>query len=110
MQPRKCSRMWTVTNTPRLSANTPPLGICGGSWPRETAWVIVSRAKRSKAWRSSSERDGILSLFAGFEHAQLAALLDAIVEMTPELEEILGGGNQSADNDEPQEQEGEAFQ
>src|SRR5579864_1776460 len=102
MQPRRRARTCRVTNTPRFSEKTPSLGNGSGRRSKETAWVTASRARHSKVRRSSSERDGILGLFAAFEHAQPAALLDAVVEMSPELQEVLRGGNQGADHHQPE--------
>src|SRR5690242_17506456 len=68
-----------------------------------TASRIASRANSSKARRSASERHGILRLLACFEHAQPAALLDAVVHLAPKTQEILGGGDQGADDHEPKE-------
>src|SRR5258706_1358070 len=83
----------------------PSVGIASNTWPWDTASVIAKRAKRSRDCRSVSERDRISSFFAGFEHAQLAALLDAIVDLAPETEKVLRGGAQRADNHEPEQEQ-----
>src|SRR5690242_13671096 len=62
---------------------------------------MAVRANCMAARRSASERDGILGLLAGFKHAKAAPLLDAVVDVAPEAQEILSGGDQRADNDEP---------
>jgi hypothetical protein len=49
--------------------------------------------------------NSIFRFFLAFEHAQLAPLLDPVVQMAPETLEILSGGDQSADHDEPKEDE-----
>src|SRR4029077_9799111 len=84
-----------------MSANT---------WPRETASVTAWSTKRSKFWRSPSERDGISRFLAGFQHAQFAALLDAVVDMAPEAQKILRGGHQRADHHQPEQKEGQEIQ
>src|ERR1700704_4531546 len=83
----------------------PSVGIASNTWGRGTASVIAQRAKRSRDCRSVSERDRISGFFAGFEHAQFAALLDAVVDMAPETEKILRGGDQRADNHEPEQEQ-----
>src|SRR5579859_1742351 len=107
MQPRNWPPMRRVTKTPRFSAKAPWAGICAGQRSKETAWTTAPRASRSKDWRSSSERNGILGLLAGFEHAQRGALREAVVEMPPELQEIRRGGNWCADDHEPEQEKGE---
>ena len=52
--------------------------------------------------RSNSERNCVLGFFLILHHAQLAALLDAVVEVAPELQEILASRDQRADHHEPQ--------
>src|SRR5260370_24833482 len=74
-------------------------------WPRETASVTAWRAKLSNAWRSLSERDGISSFLAGFQHAQFAPLLYAVVDVDPEAQEILCGGDQRASHYEPEQKQ-----
>src|SRR5437870_4733056 len=73
-----------------------------GSLRWETASTTAVRANCRAARWSASERDGILGLLAGFEHAEPAALLDAVVDVAPEAPEILGGGDDRADNHEPE--------
>src|SRR5258708_6207551 len=85
----------------------PPEGMSANIWPRDTASVMAKRARCSKDCRSLSERDGIPSFFAGFEHAQFAALLDAIVDVAPETEEILCSGYERADDHEPEKEQGQ---
>src|SRR5690242_13121713 len=100
-----CSRPRTrrVTKTPRRSEKTPSRGMTSGILRCRTASRIALRANSSKALRSDSERHGILRLLARFEHAQLAALLDAVVHVAPKAQEILCGGDQGADDHEPKE-------
>src|SRR6266581_1375991 len=101
MQP--CSRLATlrVTKTPRRSANTPSRGNTSGSRRWETASTTAVLANWRAARRSASERDGILGLLAGFEHPEPSALLDTVVDVTPESPEVLSGGDQRADDDKP---------
>jgi hypothetical protein len=54
---------------------------------------MALRASSNNARWSVSERHGILRLLAGFKHAQLATLLDAIVYVAPKAQEILSGGH-----------------
>src|SRR5271168_4407530 len=63
--------------------------------------MTAVRASCRAARRSASERDGILGLLAGFEHAKSAALLDAVVDVAPEAAEVLGGGDECADHHQP---------
>src|SRR5690242_11190201 len=79
--------------------------MISGSLRRKTASRIALRASSSAARWSASERHCILRLLASFEHAQLAALLDAIVHVAPETHEILSGRNQGADHHEPEKNE-----
>src|SRR6266480_7360989 len=79
--------------------------MTSGSVRCRTAPRIASRASASMARWSPSERHGILRLLAGFEQAQLAALFDAVVHVAPEAQEILRGGNQSANHHEPEQEE-----
>src|SRR6266404_8485028 len=83
----------------------PSVGIASNTWPWDTTSVIAKRAKRSRDCRSVSERDCISGFFAGFEHAQFAALLDAVVDMAPETEKVLCGGDQRADNHQPEQEQ-----
>src|ERR1051325_7400460 len=78
--------------------------MTSGSARCRTALRIASRASASMARWSPSERHGILRLLAGFEHAQLAALFDAVVHMAPEAQEILRGGYQGANHHEPEQE------
>src|ERR1700732_2191460 len=94
--------MWRLTNTPRGCDKTPSAGICANIWPHDTALVMAKRARLNKDCRSVLERNSISSFFTSFEHAQLAALLNAPVDVTPETMEILRGGHKRADNDEPE--------
>src|SRR5271170_6306003 len=107
MQPRSRRAERSVTNTPRRWAKTPSLGILSGRRARETASTTACRANRSRFWRSASERDSILGFLAALEQAKLSALLDAVVELSPEAQEILGGRNQGAGNDQPQQKQSE---
>src|SRR5215472_4046854 len=102
-----CSRPSTcrVTKTPHRSQKTPPEGATSGSSRCKTASRIALRANSNAARRSASERHSILRLLAGFEHAQLAALLDAVVHLAPEAQEVLRGRNQRANHHEPKENE-----
>src|SRR5260370_39308998 len=84
----------------------PPEGIFDRISPRETASITAWRARFSRTWRSFSQRDGISGFLVTFKHAQFAALLYAVVEMTPEPMEILRGGHQRAGNDEPEQKYG----
>src|SRR5712691_9522130 len=101
MQPCRRLRTRRVTKTPRRSAKTPSRENTSGSLWRETASTTAVRARCRAARRSASERDGILGLLAGFEHAEPAALLDAVIDMAPEAPEILGRGDERADDNEP---------
>jgi len=102
MHPRRRCRQRSVTNTPHRSAKTPSFGILSGRLLRDTASTTACRANRSNFWRSASERDGILGLLAALKYTQLSALLDAIVEVPPEAQEILGGRYQRAYDHQPQ--------
>src|SRR6266853_6690026 len=102
MQPCRRLRTCRVTKTPRRSAKTPSRGNASGSLRWETASTMAVRARCRAARRSASERDGILGLLAGFEHAEPAALLDAIVDMAPKAPEILGCGDERADDNQPE--------
>src|SRR5439155_24313478 len=88
--------------TPRRSAKTPSRGNMSGSLRWETASTTAVRANCRAARWSASERDGILGLLAGFEHAEPAALLDAVVDVAPKAPEVLRGGDQRADDNEPE--------
>src|SRR5437016_51970 len=104
MQPCRWPLTWRVTKTPRFSAKIPSVGICERISARDTASVTASRANFRSDRRSASERDGISGLcvsgiLAGFEDAELSALLDAAVELGPEALEVLPGGNECADDD-----------
>src|SRR6266851_1166237 len=101
MQPCRRLRTCKVTKTPRRSAKTPSRGNSSGSLRWETASTTAVRASCRAARRSASERDGILGLLASFEHPEPAALLDAVVNVAPEAPEVLGGGNERADDNEP---------
>src|SRR5467141_4230721 len=101
IQPCRRLRTCKVTKTPRRSAKAPSRGNVSGSLRWETASTTAVRASCSAARRSASERDGILGLLAGFEHAEPAALLDAVVDVAPEAPEVLCGGDQRADHYEP---------
>src|ERR1700747_884116 len=102
-----CSRPCTcrVTKTPHRSEKTPSEGMTSGSPRCKTASRIAWRANSSAACRSASERHSILRLLAGFEHAQLAALLDAVVHVAPEAQEVLRGRYHGANHHEPEENE-----
>src|SRR5712664_3983021 len=102
IQPCRRLRTCKVTKTPRRSAKAPSRGNVSGSLRWETASPTAVRASCRAARRSASERDGILGLLAGFEHAEPAALLDAVVDMAPKAPEILGGGDERADDNEPE--------
>src|SRR5947209_6511826 len=104
-QPRSRLPTWRLTNIPRRSEKMPPVGTSASIWPRDTTSVTARRAKRSTDCRSLSERDGISSFFSGFEHAQFAALLDAVVDMTPEAEEVLRGGDKGTDDYQPEQKQ-----
>src|SRR5215472_4393679 len=69
-----------------------------------------SAASSRMAFRSSSERDGIVLLLLRLQHTQLASLLDAVVQLVPEAVEILGGGNQRTDDDQPKQNRGQRVQ
>src|SRR5437762_12232514 len=96
-----CKRLptWSVTKTPRRSAKAPSRGNTSGSLRWETASTTAVLASCRAARWSASERDGILGLLGGFEHPQPAALLDAVVDVAPEAPEVLGGGDERADDD-----------
>src|SRR5260370_20599121 len=102
IQPCRRLRTCKVTKTPRRSAKAPSRGNVSGSLRWETASTTAVRASCRAARRSASERDGILGLLAGFEHAEPAALLDAVVDMAPKAPEILGGGDERADDNQPE--------
>src|SRR5713226_5840065 len=102
IQPCRRLRTCKVTKTPQRCAKTPSRGNTSGSLCWETAATTAVRASCRAAHRSASERDGILGLLAGFEHAESAALLDAVIYMAPEAPEILGSGHERADNNEPE--------
>src|SRR6266852_2229174 len=101
IQPCRRLRTWRLTKTPRRSAKIPSRGNTSGSLRWETASTTAVRASCRAARRSASERDGILGLLAGFEHPEPAALLDAVIDVAPEAPEVLGGGNERADDHEP---------
>src|SRR6267378_5880399 len=101
IQPCRRLRTWRVTKTPRRSAKIPSRGNTSGSLRWAMASTTAVRASCRAARRSASERNGILGLLAGFEHAEPAALLDAVVDVAPEAPEVLGGGDECADDDEP---------
>src|SRR5580704_8241419 len=82
-----------------------PAGFCG-----ETASAMARRASSSKDWRSSSERDGILGLFVALHHAQLAALLDAVVQLAPEFQKVLRRRHQRTDHHQPEKHKREGIQ
>src|SRR5258708_23070478 len=102
-QIQRCRRLRTcrVTKTPRRSAKTPSRGNASGSLRWKTASTTAVRASCRAARRSASERDGILGLLAGFEHAEPAALLDAVIDLAPEAAEVAGRRDQRADINEP---------
>src|SRR6267378_5544436 len=102
IQPCRRLRTWRVTKTPRRSAKIPSRGNTSGSLRWAMASTTAVRASCRAARRSASERDGILGLLAGFEHAEPAALLDAVVDMAPKAPEILGRGDERADDNEPE--------
>src|SRR5690348_11425985 len=109
MHPCRRPRRKSVTKTPRRSDITPSRGMTSGSLRCRTASRIALRASSSKARWSALERHGILRLLAGFKHAQLATLLDAIVHVAPKAQEILSGGHQSANHHEPKENQRQRF-
>src|SRR5215472_16354772 len=102
MQPCKRPCTWRVTKTPCRSPKMPSRGIKSRSLWEETASMIALRANSSAARWSASERHGILRLLAGFQHPQLAALLDAVVHVAPEAQEVLCRRDQGADHHEPE--------
>src|SRR5436305_3656505 len=71
---------------------------------------MACRAKLSMARRSLSERNGISGFLGAFQHAELAALLDAVVHVSPEALEILRGGHESADDYQPEQEQRQRFQ
>src|SRR5713101_4367981 len=101
IQPCRRLRTWRVTKTPRRSAKIPSRGNTSGSLWWAMASTTAVRASCRAARRSASERNGILGLLAGFEHPEPAALLDTVIDVAPEAPEVLGGGDQSADDHEP---------
>src|SRR5712664_719147 len=101
IQPCRRLPTWRVRNTPRRSAKIPSRGNTLGSWRWETASTTASRANCKAARRSASERNGILGLLAGFEHAKSTTFLDAVVDVAPETPEILSGGDERTDDHEP---------
>src|SRR5712692_443379 len=102
IQPCRRLRTWRVTKAARRSAKIPSRRNTSGSLRWETASTTAVRANCSAARRSASERDGILGLLAGCEHAEPAALLDAVVDVAPKAPEVLCGGDERADDDEPE--------
>src|SRR5579885_1863318 len=109
MQPRNLPATCSVTKTPHLRIKTSSCGA-GLKAERETALPTDSRAYCRSLWRSSAEVEslggnGILCFFRGrfhrLGHAQFSARLDPIVELAPEPQKILCGGNQRADYHQP---------
>src|SRR6516164_3023192 len=91
MQPRSFPVTCTVTKRPRRREKQ------GGSDPvifaglPVNAPVMAARARASMARCSSAEkpvsgRDDILGFGRSFHHAQLPALLDAVIQLVPEAE------------------------
>src|SRR6516165_11260132 len=115
MQPRSFPATCTVTKRPRRmekQAGSGP-GILAGLFLR--APTIVERARASMARRSSAEkpfsgRDDILGLCGSFHHAQLSALLDAIIQLVPETVKILRGRDQRAGHHQPHKNLSEGLQ
>src|SRR3989441_10660000 len=107
-----CRRLGTckVTKTPQRSVKTPSRRNSSGSLRWETASTTAIRASCRAARRSASERDGILGLLAGFEHAEPAPLLDAVVDVAPEAPEVLGGRDQRADDNKPEQNSRQRFE
>src|SRR6266436_539211 len=101
IQPCRRLRTCKVTKTPQRSVKTPSRRNSSGSLRWKTASTTAVRASCRAARWSASERDGILGLLAGFEHAEPAALLDAVVDVAPEAPEVLCGGDERADDNEP---------
>src|SRR5258708_3687134 len=101
---QRCRRLRTcrVRKTLWSCAKIPSRGNASGSLRWKTASTTAVRASCRAARRSASERDGILGLLAGFEHAEPAALLDAVVDVAPKAPEILGGGDERADDNQPE--------
>src|SRR3981189_2536203 len=101
IQPCRRLRTWRVTKTPRRSAKIPSRGNTSGSlrWAMASTTAVGESCRAAR--RSASERNGILGLLAGFEHAEPAALLDAVVDVAPEAPEVLGGGDERANDNEP---------
>src|SRR6202012_1649283 len=110
MQPRRRPLLRSVTNTPRRSPKTPSVGTCSGKRPKVTASTTIWRAYFKIACRSASEGDGIACFLVSFQRAEFTALLDAVVELSPEAQEILRGRDQSTGDDQPQQQQGETFE
>src|SRR5712692_7642973 len=102
IQPCRRLRTWRVTKAARRSAKIPSRRNSSGSLRWETASTTAVRANCRAARRSASERDGILGLFTGFEHPKPAALLDAVVDVAPKAPEVLGGGDERANDHEPE--------
>src|SRR5260370_40589890 len=102
IHPCRRLRTWRVTKTPRRSAKNASRGNTSGSLRWETASTTAVRASCRAARRSASERDGILGLLERLKHAEPAALLDAVVDVAPEAPEVLRGGNEGADDNEPE--------
>src|SRR5262252_2953650 len=97
-----------VTNTPRLKSKQPgSVSDVFGVWPVRAATMAdrarASRASCSPRENSHSGRDDILGFGAGFHHAQSFPLLDTVVELAPEAEKILRGGDQGARYHQPEE-------
>src|SRR5437773_10867050 len=105
MHPSRRTGTCRVPKRPSCTGKTPSWGITRGSPRCKTASRIALRANSSAARRSASERHSILRLLAGFEHAQLAALLDAVVHVAPEAQEVLRGRYHGANHHEPEENE-----
>src|SRR5215510_12331590 len=96
-----------VTKTPRHNAKQTGSGFGSFSAKPVSAARIAERASASKARCSSQEnslsgRYDILRLRTGFHHAQLSALLDAVVKLVPKPVKVLRGGDQSAGDHQPQ--------
>src|SRR6267143_678711 len=110
IQPCRRLRTWRVTKTLRRSAKIPSRGNTSGSLRWAMASTTAVRASCRAARRSASERNGILGLLAGFEHAEPAAFLDAVVDVAPEAPEVLSGGDERANHNEPKQDLRQRFQ
>src|SRR6266446_7968052 len=110
IQPCRRLRTCKVTKTPRRSAKIPSRGNTSGSLRWAMASTTAVRASCRAARRSASERNGILGLLAGFEHAEPASLLDAVVDMAPEAPEVLCGGDERADAHQPKQDSRECLE